>query len=97
MDAHDLTFEAAKRIWSGEREAVNFFARHSGVELEFIVTRSALMSVGNLTAALNEQTALLTFDNYEDVFLEAAIRVWKAAGDTQPVYFINDTDVMTRS
>jgi hypothetical protein len=97
MDAHDLTFEAAKRIWSGEREAVNFFARHRGVELEFIVTRSALMSVGNLTAALNEQTALLTFDNYEDVFLEGAIRVWKAAGDTQPVYFINDTDVMTRS
>lgn len=29
--------------------------------------------------------------------LEGAIRVWKDAGDTQPVYFINDTDVTTRS
>lgn len=93
MEVPDLNFNAASRFWSGEREAVNFFARQNGSELEFIVTRSALISVGHLTAALNEEIALLTFDNYEDLFLEAAVRVWQSAGDTQPVYFINDVDV----
>jgi hypothetical protein len=93
MEAHQLSFETDKRYWSGEREAVNFFARHDGIELEFIVTRTALEAVGELTVALNEESALLTFDNYEDVFLEAATRVWQAAGDSKPVYFINDRDL----
>lgn len=93
MDAHELHFETDKRYWSDEREAVNFFARHDGIELEFIVTRPALMAVGQLTAALNEESALLTFDNYEDVFLDAATRVWRAAGDSKPAYFINDGDL----
>jgi hypothetical protein len=97
METHGLTFEAQRRFWSGEREAVNFFARHDGVELQFIVTSPALISVGNLAAALNEETALLTFDNYEDVFIEGVTRVWRAAGDTQPVYFINDIDVKPSS
>lgn len=51
------------------------------------------MAVGNLTTALNEESALLTFDNYEDLFLAAATRVWRAAGDSKPVYLINDVDV----
>jgi hypothetical protein len=93
MEAHDLTFETDKRFWSSEREAVNFFARHDGIELEFIVTRTALLAVGDLTVDLNEQSALLTFDNYEDLFLAAARRVWRDAGDSKPVYFINDVDV----
>ena len=93
METHALTFETDNRYWSTEREAVNFFARHDGVELEFIVTREALLSVGRLTAALNEESALLTFDNYEDLFLDAATRVWRSAGDSKPVYFINDDDV----
>lgn len=93
MEAHDLTFDTEKRFWSSEREAINFFARHDGIELEFIVTRTALMAVGNLTTALNEESALLAFDNYEDVFLAAATRVWRAADDSKPVYFINDVDV----
>ena len=93
MDAHELTFETNNRYWSTEREAVNFFARHDGVELEFIVTKEALLSLGRLTADLNEESPLLTFDNYEDLFLDAATRVWRAAGDSKPVYFINDDDV----
>lgn len=93
MDTYELTFETEKRFWSSEREAVNFFARHDGIELEFIVTRQALVAAGNLTAALNEDSALLTFDNYEDLFLGAATRVWKAANDSQPVYFIDDIDL----
>lgn len=93
METQGLNFETAKRHWSAEREAVNFFARHDGIELEFIVTRDALLAVGQNTAALNEESALLTFDNYEDVFLEAATRVWQAAGDSKPVYFINADDV----
>lgn len=97
METHDLHFETARRFWSGEREAVNFFARQNGSELEFIVTRSALISVGNLTGSLNEDTALLTFDNYEDLFTEAAARVWRGSGGTQPVYFINDLDVITNT
>jgi hypothetical protein len=93
MDAHELSFEPEKRFWSDEREAVNFFARHDGIELEFIVTRAALLAVGRLDSALNEETALLTFDNYEDVFLEAATRVWRAAGDTKPAFFIDSDDL----
>lgn len=93
MEAHDLNFETEKRFWSDERGAVNFFARHDGIEIEFIVTRAALTAVGNLSAALNEESALLTFDNYEDLFLDAARRVWQAAGDSKPAYFINDGDV----
>lgn len=88
-----LNFETGKRFWSGEREAVNFFARHDGIELEFIVARDALLAVGNLTAALNEESALLTFDNYEDRFLAAATRVWRAGGDSKPAYFINAEDL----
>ncbi len=97
MDAQELTFETEKRLWDGEREAVNFFARHDGIELEFIVTRTALLAVGNFTTDLNEQSALLTFDNHEDLFLDAATRVWRAAGDSKPVYFINDGDVAASS
>jgi len=93
MDAQDLHFETQNRFWSTEREAVNFFARHDGAELEFIVTKEALLSLGQLSATLNEESALLTFDNYEDLFLAAATRVWQAAGDSKPVYFINDDDV----
>lgn len=93
MEAHDLTFETDKRFWSSEREAVNFFARHDGIELEFIVTRTALLAVGDLTVDLNAQSALLTFDNYEDLFVAAARRVWRDADDSKPVYFINDVDV----
>jgi hypothetical protein len=93
MEAHSLNFEAATRHWSAEREAVNFFARHDGIELEFIATRDALLAVGKNSAALNEESALLTFDNYEDVFRAAATQVWRTAGDSKPVYFINDTDV----
>lgn len=90
MAANELSFETDKRFWSGEREAVNFFARHDGIELEFIVTKTALIAAGHLTTSLNEESALLTFDNYEDLFLDAATRVWRAAGDSKPVYFIND-------
>lgn len=93
MEARELNFETDKRYWSAEREAVNFFARHDGIELEFIVTKPALEAVGDLSAALNEESALLTFDNYEDVFLDAAMRVWRAAGDSRPAYFINDGDL----
>ena len=93
MNAQELNFETQNRFWSTEREAVNFFARHDGVELEFIVTKEALLSVGRLSATLNEESALLTFDNYEDLFLAAATRVWRAASDSKPVYFINDDDV----
>jgi hypothetical protein len=93
MDAHELTFETKNRFWSTEREAVNFFARHDGVELEFIVTKGALVSVGRLSTTLNEESALLTFDNYEDLFLRAATRVWRAADDSKPVYFVTDDDV----
>ncbi|RYE69902.1 MAG: DUF1488 family protein [Rhizobiaceae bacterium] len=93
MEAHGLNFDTANRHWSAEREAVNFFARHDGIELEFIATRDALLAVGKHTASLNAESALLTFDNYEDVFLEAAARVWQSAGDSKPVYFINDSDV----
>ena len=93
MDAQELQFETQNRFWSTEREAVNFFARHDGVELEFIVTKEALLSVGQLSNTLNEESALLTFDNYEDLFLAAATRVWRGAGDSKPVYFINDDDV----
>lgn len=94
MEGHDLSFETAKRFWSAEREAVNFFARHDGIEIEFIVTRAALEAVGNLKTSLNEESALLTFDNYEDMFLDAATRVWRAAGDSKPAYFINEDDVV---
>ena len=93
MDTGELRFETSNRFWSTEREAINFFARHDGIELEFIVTKEALLSVGQLTASLNEESALLTFDNYEDLFLRAATRVWRAAGDSKPVYFINQDDV----
>lgn len=93
MEAHELNFDTARRHWSAEREAVNFFARHDGIELEFIVTRNALLAVGNLVTTLNEESALLTFDNYEDLFLTAATRVWRKAGDSQPVYFIEAQDV----
>ena len=93
MEAQDLKFDTKNRQWSTEREAVRFFARHDGVELEFIVTKDVLASVGQLTAALNEESALLTFDNYEDVFLAAADRAWRAADDSKPAYFISDDDV----
>lgn len=93
MDRMDLSFEGANRYWSTEREAVNFFARHDGVELEFIVTKEALVKIGDLAATLNEEAALLTFDNYEDVFQTAASRVWRAADDSKPVYFIDEDDV----
>jgi hypothetical protein len=93
MDQHELIFETRNRFWSTEREAVNFFARHDGVELEFIVTKEALLAVGQLSASLNEDSALLTFDNYEDIFLSAATLVWRAADDSKPVYFITKEDV----
>lgn len=93
MEAQALSFDTSNRFWSTEREAINFFARHDGIELEFIVTKEALSSVGKLTAALNEESALLTFDNYEDRFLDAANRVWRAADDSKPVYFIGKDDV----
>jgi hypothetical protein len=96
MEAHELQFDTQRRFWSTEREAINFFARHDGVELEFIVTKEALLAVGHLSASINEESALLTFDNYEDVFLEAATRVWRAARDSKPVYFINDDDIPDR-
>jgi len=95
MEAQELSFDTRNRFWSTEREAVNFFARHDGIELEFIVTKDALLSVGNLSASLNEESALLTFDNYEDLFLDAATRVWRAADDSKPVYFVSDDDVGT--
>ena len=97
MEAHELVFDTQNRQWSTEREAVRFFARHDGVELEFIVTKEALLAVGQLTTSLNEESALLTFDNYEDVFLDAATTVWKAADDSKPAYFINDDDVGARA
>lgn len=93
METRELNFDTSNRQWSTEREAVRFFARHDGAELEFIVTKEALVSVGRLTASLHEESALLTFDNYEDVFLDAALRVWRAANDSKPVYFIADDDV----
>lgn len=93
MAPGSLNFETDKRFWSAEREAINFFARHDGVELEFIVTKTALLAVGHHAAVLNEESALLTFDNYEDTFLRAAVRVWEEAGDSKPVYFINDKDL----
>jgi len=96
MDAQTLSFDTTRRFWSTEREAINFFARHDGVELEFIVTREALVSLGQLTATLNEESALLTFDNYEDVILTAATQVWRAAGDSKPAYFITDDDLGSR-
>jgi len=93
MEPRELSFDTSTRFWSSEREAVNFFARHDGVELEFIVTREALLAVGKLSSAINQESALLTFDNYEDIFLSAAARVWQSAHDTQPVYFINSEDL----
>jgi hypothetical protein len=97
MNAHQLSFDTRNRYWSTEREAINFFARHDGIEVEFIVTKEALVAVGHLAAGLNEESALLTFDNYEDLFLDAAVRVWTAAEDSKPVYFINDDNVSASS
>ena len=97
MNAHQLSFDTRNRYWSTEREAINFFARHDGIEVEFIVTKEALVAVGHLAAGLNEESALLTFDNYEDLFLDAAVRVLTAAEDSKPVYFINDDNVSASS
>jgi len=93
METQELNFDTRNRQWSTEREAVRFFARHDGVELEFIVTKEALVSVGQLSATLNEESALLTFDNYEDVILRAARGVWLAADDAKPAYFIDEDDL----
>ncbi len=93
MEVQELNFDTNNRQWSSERAAVRFFARHDGIELEFVATKEALLSLGQLSSNLNEQSALLTFDNYEDVFLAAATGIWKAADDTKPVYFITDDDV----
>jgi hypothetical protein len=93
MDMHELSFDSGNRQWSTEREAVRFFARHDGAELEFIVTKEALISTGNLSSSLNEDSALLTFDNYEDQFLAAAKKVWGKGADSKPAYFITQDDV----
>jgi hypothetical protein len=93
MDATQLNFETVNRYWSTEREAVNFFARHDGVELEFIVTKGALQSVNGSTSDFSEDVALQLFDDIEAVFLDAATRVWRAADESKPVYFINSDDL----
>lgn len=93
MTEQPLDFEIKNRFWESEREAINFFARHDGVELEFIVTREALLSVSDRTPPLSEEAALLTFDNHQALFANAAERVWRRADDSQPVYFVRDEDL----